>query len=63
MGAGIAAASVLRPRPAITVVLTDGFTPWPAGPPRGMRVLIGLLGSRAPDAPGWARAVRIPDTG
>ena len=30
MGAGIAAAAALRPRPAVTVVLTDGYTPWPA---------------------------------
>jgi predicted metal-dependent peptidase len=60
MGAGIAAAAALRPRPAITVVLTDGYTPWPDGPPRGMRVVIGLLGDDAPDAPGWARAVRVP---
>ena len=27
MGAGIAAAAALRPRPAVTVVLTDGYTP------------------------------------
>jgi hypothetical protein len=60
MGAGIVAAAALRPRPAITVVLTDGYTPWPDGPPRGMRVVIGLLGDDAPDAPGWARAVRVP---
>jgi len=60
MGAGIAAASALRPRPAVTVVLTDGFTPWPDGPPRGMRVVAGLLGDDAPEAPGWARAVRVP---
>jgi predicted metal-dependent peptidase len=60
MGEGIAAAALLRPRPAITVVLTDGFTPWPDEPPRGMRVLIGLLGDDAPDAPDWARAVRVP---
>ena len=31
MGAGIDAAAALRPRPAVTVVLTDGFTPV-AGP-------------------------------
>jgi predicted metal-dependent peptidase len=61
MGAGVEAAARLKPRPAVTVVLTDGFTPWPEGPPRGMRVLIALLGAQAPDAPGWARAVRIPD--
>jgi hypothetical protein len=60
MGEGIAAAAVLRPRPAITVVLTDGFTPWPDEPPRGMRVVVGLLGDDAPDAPDWARAVRVP---
>jgi predicted metal-dependent peptidase len=60
MGAGIAAAAALRPRPAITVVLTDGYTPWPDGPPRGMRVVVGLLGDDAPGAPGWARAVRVP---
>ena len=62
MGTGIAAAAGLRPRPAVTVVLTDGYTPWPAGAPKGMRVVIGLLGARAPDAPPWARSVRVePD--
>jgi predicted metal-dependent peptidase len=60
MGAGIEAAGQLRPRPSITVVLTDGFTPWPDEPPRGMRVVVGLLGGDAPDAPDWARAVRVP---
>jgi predicted metal-dependent peptidase len=60
MGAGIAAAAALRPRPAITVVLTDGFTPWPDRPPAGIRVIAGLLGDDAPDGPPWARAVRIP---
>jgi predicted metal-dependent peptidase len=60
MGAGIEAAGQLRPRPSITVVLTDGFTPWPDEPPRGMRVVVGLLGDDAPDAPDWARAVRVP---
>ena len=60
MGAGIAAAAALRPRPAVTVVLTDGYTPWPAWPPKGMRVVVGLLGAQAPDAPPWARSVRVP---
>jgi predicted metal-dependent peptidase len=60
MGAGIEAAAGLRPRPAVTVVLTDGFTPWPDEPPRGMRVVVGLLGDDAPDGPDWARAVRVP---
>ncbi len=62
MAAGIAAAAALRPRPALTVVLTDGYTPWPDLAPKGTRVLIGLLGDGAPAAPSWARAVRVePD--
>jgi len=60
MAAGIAAAAALRPRPAVTVVLTDGFTPWPDRPPRGTRVVVALLGDEAPDGPDWARAVRVP---
>ncbi|HEY3647914.1 MAG TPA: VWA-like domain-containing protein [Streptosporangiaceae bacterium] len=59
MGAGIGAAAALRPRPAVTVVLTDGYTPWPAAAPKGMRVVVGLLGEAAPDAPSWTRSVRV----
>ena len=59
MGAGIAAAAALRPRPAVTVVLTDGHTPWPADAPKGMRIVVGLIGTQAPDAPPWARSVRV----
>jgi predicted metal-dependent peptidase len=60
MGAGIAAAGALRPRPAVIVVLTDGYTPWPDEPPRGSKVVVGLLGDDAPDAPAWARGIRVP---
>ncbi|HXB49310.1 MAG TPA: VWA-like domain-containing protein [Streptosporangiaceae bacterium] len=60
MGAGIAAAAALRPRPAVIVVLTDGYTPWPKSAPRGSKVVVGLLGDEAPDAPDWARAIRVP---
>jgi predicted metal-dependent peptidase len=67
MGAGIAAAAALRPRPSVIVVLTDGFTPWPDKPPKAVRVVVGLLTQSmipvdhfAP--PTWARIVRIePD--
>jgi hypothetical protein len=62
MAVGIAAAIALRPRPAVTIVLTDGYTPWPALAPKGTRVLVGLLGPEAPDGPQWARVVRVePD--
>jgi predicted metal-dependent peptidase len=59
MGAGISAAADLRPRPQVVVVLTDGETPWPAEPPRGMRVVVGLVGPRPPAPPPWARSVWI----
>lgn len=71
MGEGIRAAAALRPRPSVIVVLTDGFTPWPAAPPKGSRVVVGLL-AQAPvgdpaagrfPTPSWARTVVIePDS-
>ena len=35
MGAGLAKAAELGPRPDLIVVLTDGYTPWPSSAPRG----------------------------
>jgi predicted metal-dependent peptidase len=67
MGAGIASAGALRPRPSVVVVLTDGYTPWPERPPPGVRVIVGLLteaGSPPAGAvPDWARTVTIDETG
>jgi predicted metal-dependent peptidase len=66
MGAGIDAASALRPRPSIVIVLTDGFTPWPERPPHDIRVVVGLLseGHLPPewDPPAWARTVVIDES-
>jgi predicted metal-dependent peptidase len=59
MGAGLEAASRLRPRPAVVVVLTDGLTPWPPAGPPGIRVVVALLGGNGRPAPGWARVVRV----
>jgi len=63
MGAGIQAAAELRPRPSMIIVLTDGFTPWPAAPPKGTRVIVGLLaqavGAASWAPPPWARRVLI----
>ena len=63
MGAGIEAAAALRPRPSVTIVLTDGYTPWPERPPGGMRVVVGLLaqGWGEWEPPEWARTVRIDE--
>jgi hypothetical protein len=66
MGAGIAAAAALRPRPSTIIVLTDGYTPWPERPPPGVRIVVGLLraGSLAGGGerpPAWARTVDIDD--
>lgn len=62
MGRGIAAAVRGRPRPTVVVVLTDGYTPWPAAGPKGTSVVVGLMGrGRAPSPPSWARTVRIDD--
>jgi predicted metal-dependent peptidase len=62
MGAGIGAAAALRPRPAVCVVVTDGITPWPDAPPKGMRVIVALLGDEPPAPPAWAAAVRVPSS-
>jgi predicted metal-dependent peptidase len=65
---GIARAQAVRPRPDVTVVLTDGHTPWPEQRPSG-RVIVGLLGPPAqldengiwhPERPPeWAETVRL----
>lgn len=65
MGAGLTAAYELRPRPSLVVVLTDGYTPWPPEPPRGQRVVVGLLAEGLSETPwpppDWARSIVIPD--
>ena len=55
---GIDAAVALRPRPQLLVVLTDGRTPWPAAPPSGVRVVVGLLVRSDVTPPTWALVVR-----
>jgi predicted metal-dependent peptidase len=58
MGAGLAKAAELRPRPDLIIVLTDGFTPWPPEAPRGIKVIVGLMDPNGA-VPGWARAIAI----
>ena len=61
MGAGIDSALELRPSPAVIVVLTDGYTPWPAEAPKRARVVVGLVGPGNWQVPQWAKLVRIED--
>jgi hypothetical protein len=62
MGAGLGAAAELKPRPDLVVVLTDGHTPWPHHPPRGVRVVVGLM-DPAGSVPDWATGVTIEPDG
>ncbi|HUS61646.1 MAG TPA: VWA-like domain-containing protein [Acidimicrobiales bacterium] len=67
MARGIEEAARLRPRPSVIVVLTDGMTPWPADAPRGITVVIALIGRgfatraqvRSWPVPSWARMVEV----
>ncbi|GAA0287128.1 VWA-like domain-containing protein [Streptomyces polychromogenes] len=61
MRVGIAAALAVPDRPDIVVVLTDGYTPWPEGPPR-CRVIAALIGADAPQPPAWVETVRVAPT-
>lgn len=55
---GIDAALRLPQRPQVIVVLTDGYTDWPAVTP-GARVIAVLIGENPPRPPGWIEAVEI----
>lgn len=53
MGEALAEAARLRPRPVLVVVLTDGYTPWPAHRPAGLRrVMVVLVAGEAPEVVG-----------
>jgi predicted metal-dependent peptidase len=58
MRAGLEAASALKPRPDLVIVLTDGHTPWPQAAPGGVRVIVGLM-DPAGTVPEWATAVMV----
>lgn len=58
MGAGLAKAAELRPRPDLIIVLTDGSTPWPPEAPKGIKVIVGLMDPNGA-VPDWARAIAI----
>ena len=64
MTQGIEAAMKMRPKPDIIIVLTDGYTGWCDAPPRGVKVIICLVGKHAvqnEQCPAWARVIRCED--
>ncbi|WP_067457308.1 vWA domain-containing protein [Actinomadura macra] len=61
MRVGIAAALGARERPQVVIVLTDGFTPWPAEAP-SCRLVAALVGDAPPDPPSWVETVRLGPT-
>lgn len=66
MGAGLAAAGKLKPKPDITIVLTDGDTGWPTAKPEGCgRVIVGVLpgagGASQFPTPEWAKVIVVED--
>ncbi len=57
MGRGIEAAAKLRPKPDFLVIVTDGFTPWPATAPPGIVPIVVLVADGT--SPEWARTIRV----
>ncbi|NDU72252.1 VWA domain-containing protein [Actinomadura sp. DSM 109109] len=58
MRAGIRAALDRPERPAVVIVLTDGFTPWPEAP-SSARLIAALVGTDPPAPPPWVETVRV----
>jgi predicted metal-dependent peptidase len=59
------AATKLRPRPDVIVVVTDCGTGWPAKPPRNTRVIVCAVGNdehSIAQVPKWARLIRVDPT-
>lgn len=68
MSVGVEYASTRKPQPDVVVLATDGFTPYPEAPTRGVPLVVVLVGT--PDAiraaqayapvPSWATVVEAP---
>ena len=63
MTVGIEECALMRPRPEVVVVMTDGYTPWPARAPAGLEsaTVIALLttGDAAASVPRWIRTIAV----
>jgi predicted metal-dependent peptidase len=66
MRVGISAAEELKPRPDTIIVMTDGFTPWPAapGPIKTIALITGTdddaIASAAGQVPEWIATICLP---
>lgn len=63
MTVGIEECALMRPRPEVVVVMTDGYTPWPPRAPAGLEsaTVIALLttGDAAASVPRWIRTIAV----
>lgn len=59
VGHGLEVASRGRPRPAVVIALTDGYTPWPEGRPSASIKYVVVIVGDGPAGPPWARTLRI----
>ena len=61
MRVGIEAAA--ETRPAVIIVITDGFTPWPQTPPPGVAITIAAVTDVEAIAavPSWIKAIDVSD--
>ena len=62
MGEGLTTvAEKVRPRPHLTIVITDGLTDWPAQKPRGLGRVLVVLTRHGEPAPAWATTITAVD--
>lgn len=60
MTLAIEQASDMKPRPDLCLVLTDGYTPWPAEPKNGVPVVAIIVSEGSKSAPAWISQVCVP---
>lgn len=61
MRIGVDAAEELKERPDVTIILTDGYTPWPDQRPKRMHLIAGIIGADETEDPNAvSERFRIP---